>query len=175
MKKLFLIGASLFSILTAQSLSAGLFGFGGGGCNSCCQPSCCPTSCCQPCGDDCGCPCDQPVGDCICKYVRYQPSYYSTTHCYQEAIPCSKTCCQMVPQYYEVQRCRYVPQYYSVTCCRQVPQYYQVPYNRYVTRTYCQPHVRYIPTYYWKRECRPTCEPCGFQGGCEGVNCCGCN
>ncbi len=144
MKKLLLIGASLFGILTAQNVQADC---GAGACGDACAP------------------CEQPTGECICRHVRYQPCYYSTTHCYQEEVPCQKTCCRQVPQYYQVQKCRYVPEYYSVTCCRQVPEYYQVPYSYYVTKSYCVPHVRYTPQYFWKRECNPCaqpCAPCGY-------------
>lgn len=97
--------------------------------------------------------CDQPVNDCWCKYVRYNPCYYYTQRCVQDCIPCQKQCCRMVPQYYEVQKCRYVPQYYSEQACRQVPQYYTVCENKYSNRYVSDKHVRWVPQYYWKHTC----------------------
>jgi hypothetical protein len=145
MKKLFLIGASLFSILTvsgfAQGGYGGYAGYGGYGGY----------------GGDC---CDQPCGECICKYVRYEPVYYSTKRCIEEQIPCTKTCCQYVPEYYQVQKCRYVPQYYCETRCRQVPQYYCVQEFKCARRVICEPQCTYVPRYYWKHECRNPCAPC---------------
>lgn len=138
MKKLFLIGASVFSIFAAQNISA---------------MDCCPSQ-------DC---CEQPCGECYCRYVRYQPCYYTTTRCVQEQVPCTRKCCRYVQVPYQVQRCTYVPQYYCETRYRCCPEYYDVPDCKCVTRTICEPQVRYTPKYFWKRECRQTdcCNPCG--------------
>lgn len=158
MKKLFLIGASLFSILTAPSMYAGIFGFGQGCCGQ-------QQQCCAPQNE---CPPDEPCGECYCRYVRYEPCYYTTTRCIEEQIPCTKKCCRYVPQQYQVQKCRYVPQYYCETYCRQVPEYYDVPDCKTCKRVICEPQCRYVPKYYWKRECRSQgCAPC--NSGC-GMN-----
>lgn len=156
MKKLFIIGASLLSIFTAQGAFAA------------CGMGSCGSSCGSPCGNtnDCGCPCDQPTNDCYCRFVRYQPCYYTTKRCVQEQVPCTKKCCRMVPQYYQVQKCRYVPEYYSVTCCRQVCEYYDVPDCKTYTRVICEPQCTYVPRYYWKYVCggnscaSPCATPC---------------
>jgi hypothetical protein len=133
MKKLFLIGAFLLGIFSVNGYSLGFFGGGGG--------DCCP----QPCG--------QPTGECYCLYVDYQPCYYTTKRCIEEQIPCSRRCCRMVPQYYQVQRCRYVPEYYCDTQCRYVPEYYDVPETKCCKRIICEPQCRYVPRYYWKHVC----------------------
>ncbi len=152
MKKLFIIGASLLSIFTAQGAFAGCCGtsacgdVGYGGGNDC-----------GACQSDCGSPCDQPTNNCYCQYVRYQPYYYSTKRCVQECVPCSKKCCRWVPQYYQVQRCRYVPEYYCETRCKQVCEYYDVPDCKYYNRVICEPQCTYIPQYYWKYSCGNNC------------------
>lgn len=164
MKKLLIMGAFFCSLFAVSNVNAGGWGYGfnnNGGCGDCgCAAPCntCNTSCNTSC--DCAAPCDSKTGDCVCKYVHYQPYYYNVTRCYTEEIPCQRTCCQYVPQYYQVPCVRYVPEYYSVTRCRYVPQYYQVPYSTYRTRTYCEPHVNYTPVYYWKRECGCASTPC---------------
>lgn len=129
MKKLFLIGAFLFSIFTVQNVFS---------------QECAPVQ--APCED-------QPCGECWCRYVHYKPCYYTTKRCVEEQIPCTKRCCRFVPQYYQVQRCRYVPEYYSETRCRQVPEYYDVQETRCCKKTICEPQCRYVPQFYWKRTC----------------------
>lgn len=139
MKKLCLMGAFLFSIFTAQTVYS--------------------QDCCAPCAPPCDSPCDERTGECFCRYVHYEACPYTTKRCVTETIPCSRRCCQMVPQYYPVQRCRMVPEYYTVSCCRQVPVYYDVPECKYVNRVICEPACRYCPRYYWKRECQPCANP----------------
>lgn len=146
MKKLFIIGASLLSIFTAQGAFASC---GAGFCGNNMGPGCC---------DD-GCPPDQPTNECFCRFVRYQPCYYTTKRCIEEQIPCTKKCCRWIPQYYQVQKCRYVPQYYCETHCRQVCDYYDVPDCRTVRRVICEPQVTYVPRYYWKHTCATPCCP----------------
>ena len=106
--------------------------------------------------DNGGAPCDQPVNDCWCRYVHWQPVYYQTQRCVEEQVPCQKNCCRMVPKYFQVQRCKYVPEYYSETYCRYEPEYYCVPDCRTVTRTVCDTHCKYVPQYYWKHTCGET-------------------
>lgn len=99
-------------------------------------------------------PCeDQPMNDCWCLYVHYEPCYYNTKRCIEEKVPCKKQCCRYVPQYYEVDRCRYVPQYYKETCCRYVPQYYCVDDCKTCYKWVCDQHCKYVPQYYWKHVC----------------------
>ncbi len=161
MKKLCLMGAFLFSIFAAQNAYS----------QDCCG---------APCDTGCNQGCDERTGECICKYVHWQACPYTIQRCYTETIPCQRTCCRMVPQYFPIQKCRMVPEYYTVQGCRYVPEYYQVPYNRYVQRTYCEPHCRYIPQYYWKRECcgasgAANSGACGINGACGGCEApCGC-
>lgn len=101
----------------------------------------------------CDTACDQPVNDCWCRYVHWQPCYYQTTRCVEEQVPCQKNCCRMVPKYYQVQRCKMVPEYYTETVCRNEPEYYCVPDCQTVTRTVCDTHCKYVPQYYWKHTC----------------------
>lgn len=150
MKKLFLLGASLFSILGGSSLFAAC---GAGGCGAPVAPMPAPVS-----YDKSACG-EQPTGDCVCKYVRYEPCYYNTTRCVEEQVPCTKRCCKYVPEYYQVQRCRYVPEYYCETKCRQVPQYYDVCEYKTCKKYVCEPQCTYKPVYYWKRTCNTGCAP----------------
>lgn len=144
MKKWFIIGAFLCGILGVQSVDAGYYGYRGYGYGNSSNmgfgDSCCGES---------------PTGDCICRYVRYEPCYYNTSRCVDEQVPCVKQCCRYRPEYYQVQRCRYVPQYYCETRCRQVPEYYNVTEYKCCKRVVCEPQCRYIPRYYWKRTCCP--------------------
>lgn len=163
MKKLFLIGASLFGILAAQTgFSMGFGGFGG---SNCCAPSC-PSPC-----------CDQPTNECYCRYVRYQPCYFNTTRCIEEQIPYTRKCCRQVPRYYQVQRCRYisVPQYYTETCCRPECEFYDVQECRTCKRYVCEPQCTYKPVYYWKHTCGDNCAPNCSAPSCGpscAPNCC---
>lgn len=145
MKKLFLLGAFVATIFSAQA------GF-----------SQCAAPCAQPCEQPCN---DQPVGDCYCKYVRYEACPYTIPRCVEEQIPYTRRCCRYVPQYYQVQKCRYVPEYYSVTCCRQVPEYFDVCETKTCKKIIQEPACRYVPRYYWKHECQAPaaapCAPCG--------------
>ncbi len=145
MRKLFQIGAVLFGILFIHT---GVYAQDGYDANGCCPPAeqqnCCPED--HPCED-------QPTNDCWCKYVHYEPCYYTTKRCIEEQIPCKKRCCRMVPKYYEVQRCKYVPQYYCETCCRQEPEYYEVDDCKTCKRWVCDQHCKYVPRYYWKHVC----------------------
>ena len=105
-------------------------------------------------------PCeDQATGDCYCKYVKYEPCYYTTKRCVQEQIPCTKKCCRYVDQYYEVKKCKYVPEYYTETKSCKVPEYYEVPDCKTCTKTICEKHCKYVPKYYWKHTC-------GDNSGC---------
>jgi hypothetical protein len=168
-KKVGFIGALLMSIFAVPSLFA----------------QCCPTPC-QP-------ACEEPCGECYCKYVTYDQKCCYKQRCVEECIPCPKTCCQYVPEYYNVQRCRYIPQYYCVQVqkCRYVPEYYCEQKCRYVPQYYCvedyktckkyfcEPEYYSVPRYYWKYECRPNCNPCGpaaapapaYRGGCASGRC----
>lgn len=176
LKKVGFIGALLVGIFTFPSLFA----------------QCCPTAC-PP-----ACPQDEACGECYCKYVRYEPQCCYKQRCVEECIPCPKTCCRYVPEYYDVQRCRYIPQYYCVQVqkCRYVPEYYCEQKCRYVPQYYCvqdyktckkiicEPEYTYVPRYYWKHECRPGCPqgysaPAqsyrggygGYRGGCASGRC----
>ncbi len=107
---------------------------------------------------DQGCPADHPCedqacNDCWCRYVHYEPCYYTTKRCVEEQIPCKKRCCRYVPKYYQVQRCRYVPQYYTETCCRQEREYYDVDECKTCQKWVCDQHCKYVPKYYWKHVC----------------------
>lgn len=102
--------------------------------------------------------CDQPMNDCYCLYVHYEPCYYCTPRCVEEQVPYQETCCRMVPQYYQVQKCRMVPEYYNETCCKQVPEYYQVEKCRTCKKWVQDQHCQYKPCYYWKHVCgNPNC------------------
>lgn len=109
-----------------------------------------PNACCDTRADA---PCDQPVNDCWCRYVHWQPVYYKTARCVEEQVPCEKTCCRMVPKYFEVQRCKYVPEYYTETYCRYEPEYYCVPDCKTSYKTVYDQHCKYVPQYYWKHSC----------------------
>lgn len=173
MKKLLQIGTVFFCMMMTSA-----FAQDGG----CCAPAGAPVTA-QDQGQDYtqqeSCPqdhaCDQPVNDCWCKYVRYNPCYYYTKRCVQDCYPVNKQCCRMVPQYYQVQKCRYVPQYYCETACRQVPEYYTVCETKTCNRWVNDKHVRWVPEYYWKHTCGDAgCNtPCPSQaptapvgGGC---------
>lgn len=99
---------------------------------------------------------DQAVGNCWCMYVHYNPCYYTTKRCVEEKIPCTKRCCRMVDQYYQVEKCRMVPEKYCETACRKVPEYYDVPDCKICYKTVCDQHCKYIPQYYWKHTCGET-------------------
>lgn len=147
MKKLLQVGAILLGVLVAQ------VGFAAEP-----QPAqeqvyhdqdmsaqgCCPAD--APCAD-------QATNECWCKYVHYEPCYYTTRRCVEEQIPCKRKCCRYVDKYYEVQRCRMVPQYYTETCCRKEPEYYYVDECKTCKKWVCDQHCKYVPTYYWKRTC----------------------
>lgn len=105
-------------------------------------------------GGDCR---EQPTGQCYCQYVRYEPRPYTTTRCVEERYNCPKTCCRMVPEYFQVQKCRYVPEYYCETRCKQVPQYYEVQECKTRYKTICEPQCDYVPKYYWRCENKPCC------------------
>ncbi len=109
-------------------------------------------------GNSASCPEDHPVadqatGDCWCMYVHYKPCYYTTKRCVEEKIPCKKTCCRQVDQYYEVDRCRWVPEHYTETCCKKVPEYYEVDDCKICQKVVCDQHCEYVPQYYWKHVC----------------------
>ena len=153
MKKLLQIGTVFFCLIMTSAFAQDA------GCCPCPQGNAAPTA--QDNGQDYtsqeAAPgehaCDQPVNDCWCKYVRYNPCYYYTKRCVQDCIPCQRTCCRMVPQYYQVQKCRYVPQYYCEQACRQVPEYYTVCETKTSNRMVCDKHCRWVPQYYWKHTC----------------------
>lgn len=153
MKMLFQIGVVFFGLLMAANAYTQDYVNGGAGYQG--GQNCCPTEA----------PCDQPANDCWCKYVHWEPCYYTTQRCIQEAIPCQKQCCRMVPKYFQVQRCRYVPQYYCDTVCRYEPEYYCVPDCKYVNKVVCDQHCRYVPKTYWKHTCGDTTctNPCPGQ------------
>lgn len=109
--------------------------------------SCCPADHPHP---------DSPVGECWCMYVHYKPCYYTTRRCCEEKIPCTKKCCRMVDQYYQVERCRMVPEKYCETLCRKVPEYYDVPDCKTCYKWVCDQHCQYVPCYYWKHTCGET-------------------
>lgn len=129
MKKWFVIGAFLCGILGVQTSYAQC---GGRQSDACC---------------------DKPTGECYCKYVRYEPCYYTTKRCIDEQVPCVKRCCRMKPEYYQVRCCRMVPEYYYVTKCRQCPEYYDVTEYKCQKKVICEPQCKYVPKYYWKRTC----------------------
>jgi hypothetical protein len=105
-------------------------------------------------------PCeDQPMGECWCLMVHYEPRYYTTQRCVEELIPCKKKCWRKVPQCYEVQRCRMVPQYYTETCTRYVDECYEVDDCKCCKKTVCDEHCEYVPCYYWKHVCENPCCP----------------
>lgn len=114
---------------------------------------------------DCGAPCDQLVGDCVCKYVHWEPCYYNKWHCNYEPKYTYKKCCRQVPQYYQKQCCRYVPQYYCQTCCRYVPDYYYTCSCQYCPKYSCERCCKYVPRYYYKRT------DCGTAGCCQAPAC----
>lgn len=158
LKKVGFIGAFLLGLFTVPSLFAQC------GSSACCQPSC-----------------EEPCGECYCKYVQYMPQCRYKQRCYQECYPCTKKCCQMVPEYYNVQRCRYVPEYYTIQVqkcryrpeyyceqkCRYVPQSYEVQEYKTCTKSFCEPEYYYVPRYFWKHECKQSCAPCA-SGRCGG-------
>jgi hypothetical protein len=157
MKKLFQIGALCLGLLMAQAgfaadappappaAPSNMHNSG-----DVIQDGSCPVD--GPCGD-------QRTGDCWCRFVHYQPCYYTTQRCVEEQVPCQKRCCRMVPKYCEVQKCRYVPQYYCETICKQEPEYYCTTEYKCCKKWVCDRHCKYVPTYYWKHLC-------GDQGKC---------
>ncbi|NGX61523.1 MAG: hypothetical protein K940chlam9_01009 [Chlamydiae bacterium] len=148
MKKFFILGAFLCGILGFQQAEAR------GSRNNCCQDRCCKQEQCRP--ERCQpeeCCAEEATGECYCEYVRYEPRHYTTTRCVEEQVPCPRTCCRYVPEYYEVQKCRYVPEYYCETKCRMKPEYYEVCDYKCVKRTICEPQCEYVPKYYWKHSC----------------------
>jgi len=161
MKKLFQLGAVFFGILMAQNGFAqdyaGSEGYSSGSAyQGGAYASGSGSDCCAP-QDQC---CDQATNDCWCRYVHYEPCYYTTKRCVNYCVPCTRKCCRYCPKYYQVQRCRYVPQYYCETLCRYCPEYYDVCEQKQCTKTVCDTHCRYVPRYYWKHVC-------GQQQGCE--------
>jgi len=99
-------------------------------------------------------PCeDQPMNDCWCLYVHYEPCYYTTKRCVEEQIPCKKKCTRQVPKYYEVQRCKMVPQYYTETVCKYETECYEVDDCKTCKKWVCDQHCKYVPKYYWKHVC----------------------
>jgi len=114
------------------------------------------------------CPTDQKLNDCWCRYVHYEPCYYTTKRCEKIQVPCKKQCTRMVPKYYQVQRCKMVPQYYTETCCRQEQECYEVDDCK-VCDKWCEDqHCRYVPKYYWKHVCGDTsCTTPAPAGACN--------
>lgn len=99
------------------------------------------------------CPADQPLNDCWCLYVHYEPCTYCTKRCVQECYPCKKRCCRKVPKYYEVKKCRMVPEYYCETACKYENEYYDVEETKTCNKWVTDQHVKYVPKYYWKHVC----------------------
>jgi len=164
MKKLFLMGAVFFGILMTQNA------YSDNGDSAPVQTSSCSDQVAQ--GEGC-CPADHPcedqrTNDCWCKYVHYEPCYYTTKRCVEEKIPCKKKCCRYVPKYYEVKRCRYVPEYYCETLCRKEPEYYYVEDCKTCKKWVCDQHCRYVPKYYWKHVCGDQ----GCSNPCPTTPCC---
>lgn len=157
MKSLFLMGAVFFGVLVSMNVNAIGSGYNQGGCAPACDTAC-------PADQQC----DASTGDCWCRYVHYEPCYYSTPRCVEEKIPCKKLCTRYVPKYYQVQRCKYVPQYYTETFCKQECETYEVDDCKTCTKTVYDQHCRYVPKYYWKHVCGDnTCNaPCPQQSAC---------
>jgi len=107
-------------------------------------------------GSDSSC-CERPCGDCWCQYVRYEPRYYTTKHCVEERVPCTKQCCRKVPRYYQVERCRMVPEKYTETKCCYENEYYCVPDCKVCKKVVCEQKCEMVPKYYWKRTCNAQC------------------
>ncbi len=158
MKNLLTLGAVIVGLFTISGANAQC---GNGGCGAPAQ------ACAQPCA-----PSEQPTGDCWCKFVRYNPSYYSVPRCVEERIPCTKKACRMITKTYDVKKCRMVPEYFTETYCYQEPEYYDVPDCKIVQRTVYDQKVKMIPEYFWKQTCNnpcaaaqpapaPACSPCG--------------
>lgn len=157
MNKLFLMGAVFLGVLVSMAGYADQYApqYGSAVGSEQCPPD-------QACGDT-------ATGDCWCRYVHYEPCYYTTQRCVEERVPCTKTCTRYVPKYYQVQRCRYVPQYYCETYCKQEPECYQVEDCKIVQKTVCDQHCRYVPRYYWKHICGDNSgctRPCPQQPAC---------
>lgn len=148
MKKIFQIGVVLCGILMTQFAYAQNEG--------CCAPAVQQQE---------AAPCDQPTGECICKYVHYEPCYYNNWKCCDDVKMCKEKCTRYVPQYYQVQRCKMVPQYYTETCCRQVAECYYVDKCIPCKKWVCEKCCKYVPRYYYKKTCGNPCAA-GAVGGC---------
>lgn len=165
MNKLFKIGAVVACLLLTQVFADDSYGYGDQG-----YAVNAPVQGQQGCPADC--PADQPLNDCWCLYVHYEPCYYQTKRCVEECIPCKKRCCRKVPKYYEVKKCRMVPEYYCETCCKYENEYYEVDDTKTCKKWVCDTHCKYVPKYYWKHTCgkegcpspapsQPACGPSG--------------
>ncbi len=106
----------------------------------------------QCCPEDHAVP-DQPLNDCYCLYVHYEPCYYQTCRCVEEKIPCKKKCWRKVPRYYECQRCKMVPQYYNECVCKYENECYEVDDCKCCYKNVYDTHCKYTPKYYWKHSC----------------------
>lgn len=161
MNKLLTLGAVFFGILFAQSAHAA--------CNS--NGQCSPAASSNVCPPE-GPVADQPMNECYCLYVRYNPCYYTTKHCVEEQVPCKRKCCRTVPKYYEVQRCKYVPQYYTETCCKNEKEYYYVDETKTCKKWVSQQECKYVPEYYWKHTCGADTSAAPAVGGCNAATGC---
>jgi hypothetical protein len=81
MNKLFKIGAVVACLLLTQVFADDSYGYGDQG-----YAVNAPVQGQQGCPADC--PADQPLNDCWCLYVHYEPCYYQTKRCVEECIPC---------------------------------------------------------------------------------------
>jgi len=120
---------------------------------------CCPAveqSCCPDTSEQMDCS-PQPTNCyptvCYKPYVYYTPKKHYQRQCCDVQVPCKKTCCRMVPQYYEQTHCKMVPQYYKTQHCKMVPEYYEVEDCKTCKQYYTTCSTSYEPHYFYKKCC----------------------
>src|SRR5262245_29166664 len=72
-------------------------------------------------------PCDEDAcKDYWCRYVVYEPMYYTVQKAIERQVPIKKKHARLVPKEYVVQRVRYVPEHYNETIVKNEVEYYHV-------------------------------------------------
>ena len=96
-------------------------------------------------------PCEEACKEYWCRYVVYEPMYYTVQKCVERQVPTKKKCCRLVPKEYVVQRVKYVPEYYNETIVKNEVEYYYVDDWKTSTEMVVEQKCEWVPKCYWKK------------------------
>lgn len=96
-------------------------------------------------------PCEEACKDYWCRYIVYEPMYYTVQKAIERQVPTKKKCCRLVPREYVVQRVRYIPETYNETIVKNEVEYYYVDDWKTSTEMIVEQKCEWVPKVYWKK------------------------